>query len=117
MMHRRNMRHRSVYVGGIDNFVHAVDSETGTSKWEWETGGFPDDPDDPDVDSSPAVSRRDGTVYVGSFDNRLHAIDGSTGQVKWSYRTNDDVISSPAVARDGKTVYIPSTSGVVLASA
>ena len=104
---------KTVYVGGIDNFVHAVDSETGTSKWEWETGGFPDDPDDPDVDSSPAVSRRDGTVYVGSFDNRLHAIDGSTGQVKWSYRTNDDVISSPAVARDGKTVYIPSTSGVV----
>ena len=38
-------------------------------------------------------------------------------KVKWSYRTNDDVISSPAVARDGKTVYIPSTSGVVLASA
>ena len=104
---------KTVYVGGIDNFVHAVDAETGTSKWEWETGGFPDDPDDPDVDSSPAVSRRDGTVYVGSFDNRLHAIDGSTGQVKWSYRTNDDVISSPAVARDGKTVYIPSTSGVV----
>ena len=34
---------KTVYVGGIDTFVHAVDSETGTSKWEWETGGFPDD--------------------------------------------------------------------------
>lgn len=104
---------KTVYVGGIDNFVHAIDAATGIKVWEWETGGFPDDPDDPDVDSSPAVSRRDGTVYVGSFDNRLHAIDGRTGQVKWSYRTDDDVISSPSVARDGKTIYIPSISGKV----
>jgi outer membrane protein assembly factor BamB len=102
-----------VYVGGCDNELHAVHAANGTAAWAYETGGFPDDADDPDVDSSPAVSRSDGTVYVGSFDNRLHALDGRTGFVKWTYATSDDVVSSPAVAADGSLVYVTSLDGFV----
>ena len=102
-----------VYVGGVDNYVHAVSTADGTQLWEFEAGGFPDDLDDPDVDSSPAVSRRDGTVFVGSFDNRLHALDGDTGALKWSYATKDNIISSPALSADASIVYVSSMDGAV----
>ena len=53
-----------VYYGNEGGFVFAVDAQTGTEKWEFETGEA--------VRSTPAVS--DGVVYVGCDDGYLYAL-------------------------------------------
>jgi len=45
-----------VYVGSLDNWLYALDAETGQEKWRFKTDG--------EVYSSPAVAG--GMVYVGS---------------------------------------------------
>jgi outer membrane protein assembly factor BamB len=76
-----------VYVGSRDNFLYAIDINSGVKKWSFETGG--------DIFSSPAVV--DGVVYIGSNDESLYAIDKDTGELTWRYETNSSVGSTPSV--------------------
>jgi len=59
----------TVYVGGDDKMLYAIDAVTGMKKWAFATGEriFP----------SPTVAG--GVVYVGSSDKKLYAIDAVTG--------------------------------------
>ncbi len=77
----------TVYVGSRDNYLYALDADTGALKWRYKTGNK--------VESSPAVYN--GTVYVGSRDNYLYALDADTGALKWRYKTGNKVESSPSV--------------------
>ena len=79
-----------------DTNLYAVDAETGTEQWAFETGRH--------VMSSPTVV--DGTVFVGSNDNNLYAVDTETGTEQWAFQTGDRVMSSPRVV-DG-TVFVGS---------
>jgi outer membrane protein assembly factor BamB len=88
----------SVYIGGTDWKVYALDGATGAVKWEFLTGG--------PVASSPAIGP-DGTVYVGSDDFYIYALDGVSGTKKWEFETLGMVQSSPAIAADG-TIYVGS---------
>ena len=78
-----------VFVGSCgDNYVYALDADTGAVKWKYKTGS--------EGSSSPAVA--EGVVFVGSSDDYVYALDADTGAVKWKYETSFDVDSSPAVA-------------------
>ena len=60
----------TLYVGGQDGFLHAVDARTGERRWATDTGG--------PVHSSPAVAG--GLVAVGSRSNKLLACDVRSGR-------------------------------------
>ncbi|MEU8034594.1 serine/threonine-protein kinase [Streptomyces sp. NPDC049099] len=102
----------TVYIGGTDKKVYALDAATGTPRWTHTTGSiwrffltFSL------AASSPAVV--DGTVYIGSWDKRVYALDAATGTPHWTHTTGGGVQSSPAVM-DG-TVYIGSNDNKVYA--
>ena len=92
-----------VYVGSDDDFLYAVDAESGAEAWAFETGGS--------VASSPAVA--DGRVYVGSGDDFVYAVDAESGEEAWAFETAGNVRSSPTVA-DGR-VYVGSNDARVYA--
>jgi outer membrane protein assembly factor BamB len=93
----------TVFVGGGDGRVYAVDVGTGQARWSHATGSR--------VRSSPAVAQ--GTVYAGSFDGQVYALDAATGAERWRYQTGDVVQSSPAVW--GDAVYVGSRAAAVFA--
>jgi outer membrane protein assembly factor BamB len=114
---------KTLYFGGDDGNVYAVDAETGRQIWKRATGG--------PVSSTPAVSN--GIVYVGSYDGKFYALDAHTGALKWKFATDgerrfeakglhgmqpknqtiadafDIFLSSPVIAQD--TVYFGSGDG------
>ena len=77
-----------VYAGSDDNFVYALDAETGQMIWNYQTYGI--------VRSTPTVSG--GAVYVGSDDNHMYALDAGTGRMLWSFDTGNSVQYSPLVS-------------------
>ena len=54
----------TVYVGGTDGRVHAIDARSGDARWTFRAGAG--------IVSSPAVA--DGVVYVGTDDGTLYAL-------------------------------------------
>jgi outer membrane protein assembly factor BamB len=96
----------TVYVGGGDGTLYALDAATGDTQWTFTRPAA-------GVGSSPTVV--DGTVYVGSGfeDGALHAVDATTGDRQWVVDTGGGVSSSPTVV-DG-TVYVGSLDGTLYA--
>lgn len=114
---------KTLYFGGDDGNVYAVDTETGRQIWKRATGG--------PVSSTPAVAN--GIVYVGSYDGKFYALDAHTGALKWKFATDgerrfeakglhgmqpknqtiadafDIFLSSPVIAQN--TVYFGSGDG------
>ena len=84
----------TVYVGGVDSSVYAIDAETGTERWSFTT--------DHRVEGTPAVA--DGTVYIGSYDMHLYALDATTGEQRWARDLGGLIRGSPTV--EAGTVYI-----------
>lgn len=93
----------TVFAGGVNGNVYAVDATDGTALWYIETGNV-------GVESSPAVV--DNRVFIGASDN-VYALDAETGEEQWRFKTGNIVLSSPTVA-DG-TVFIGSHDGNVYA--
>jgi outer membrane protein assembly factor BamB len=71
---------RTLYFGGDDGNVYAVDAESGRQIWKRTTGG--------PAPCTPAVV--DGVVYIGSYDGKFYALDAKTGQLKWKFRTEGE---------------------------
>ncbi|MFC1921201.1 PQQ-binding-like beta-propeller repeat protein [Chloroflexota bacterium] len=88
----------TVYIGS-DKYLFAVDIETHSVRWKFETGGA--------VRSSPVMTG--SAVVVGSEDGMVYAVDAATGEKLWDFATGDKITSSPAVA-DG-VIYIGSYDG------
>ena len=59
------MVNNTVYFGGEDGHVYALDATTGDKLWDIAT--------DAKITSSPIVV--DGTVYIASLDGNLYAIE------------------------------------------
>lgn len=93
----------TAYVGSSDEFLYAVDFETGEQQWKFETGDW--------VSSSPSVA--DGMVYVGTRGNNVFAIDAATGEQQWVHNFDFWVTGKPAIV-DG-VVYVASWDNTVIA--
>lgn len=89
----------TVYIGSGNNNLYAINSNSGTLKWKFET--------DKGISSSPAVSN--GIVYIGSNDHYLYALDAIDGSLKWKYQTSAIISSSPAVSEN--IVYVSTYNG------
>jgi outer membrane protein assembly factor BamB len=71
---------KTIYFGGDDGNIYAVDADTGRQIWKRATKG--------PVSSSPAVV--DGIVYATSYDGKLHALNAQTGALKWKFSTGGE---------------------------
>ncbi|MXR50959.1 PQQ-binding-like beta-propeller repeat protein [Halovenus sp. WSH3] len=96
-------RLRSDDGGSATGSVFALDTDDGSKRWQFETGGR--------VLSSPTVAG--GVVFVGSWDGTVYGLDESTGEQLLALDTGGKVSSSPTVA-DGR-LYVGSNDGYVYA--
>jgi outer membrane protein assembly factor BamB len=88
------------YVGSSDNYMYALDANSGYSSWRFRTTG--------PIISSPITA--EGLLYFGSADGHLYAINAQTSREKWKFSTEKPIVSSP-VAHNG-AVYFGGTDGV-----
>lgn len=70
----------AVYFGSGDGNVYALDANSGTLKWKFQTGDV--------VHASPAIAG--GTLFIGSWDSYFYALDAATGKEKWRSKTGED---------------------------
>ena len=88
----------TLYVGGHNKKVYALDAVTGAEQWNYSTNGY--------ILSSMAVDE-EGVIYASSYDRKLYAINPD-GSLKWTYSTSGAILySSPALGTDND-IYIGS---------
>ncbi len=94
----------TVYVGSWDNFLYALELETGALKWQFETGNM--------VLGSAAVGP-DGRVYFGSDDGMFYCL-APDGSLVWAVEPGTQyspIHSSPVLSHAGDTVYFGNEDG------
>ena len=71
----------TVYLGGPDGFLNAIDAETGEERWRFEARGG--------IDAAPRVA--EGKVFVGqnSWQMEYYAVDQQTGRPVWTLEKLD----------------------------
>jgi outer membrane protein assembly factor BamB len=85
-----------LYVGGLNNTLHAIDANTCVEKWSFtEAKGK--------WVASPIVAG--GTILAPNGDYNLYAI-GTDGKLKWKFAANSALWATPV--SDGKVVYFAS---------
>ena len=82
----------TIYGGGHDGDLYALEPNTGKVKWQSPSGGM--------LRNSPAIGP-DGTVYAGCIGNALVAFDPVDGHEKWRFPTPHWLIPDPVVMDDG----------------
>lgn len=92
----------TVVVGTDFGMVFALDPNTGTILWNFQTLSF--------VRGAPAFS--DQNVYVGSFDARLYCLRATDGVMQWSVTTNQQIMQGPIVGSDG-SIYSNGQNGEI----
>ncbi len=87
-----------VYVGTADNFVYALDANSGVPLWDrpFETGDS--------IWGKPAF--KDGLLIVNSLDKTVYAIDAESGGERWQRELEGALASAPVVNMD--LVYVTS---------
>lgn len=78
----------SVFIGGRDKTLHAIDRKTGKGQWKVKTGGR--------IDSSPLAF--DDAVVFGSTDGRLYAVDPKDGSEVWTLDLGEGLMASAVYA-------------------
>jgi len=82
----------TVYVGDLDGSFHALDLDTGATKWthKAEGAGFP---------SAAAVSLDPAVplVVVGDDTGMVRGIDVATGMERWRYETGAEISGGPTI--------------------
>ncbi len=94
----------TVYYGGYDRKLHAVNTATGLARWTYPL-------EDEVRASSPAIDAH-GVVYIGCYDGRLYAINAD-GTLARTFDTGDWIRSSPVIS--GTTLYVGSNDAKLYA--
>jgi len=103
----------TIYIGNSDGVISAVNPDTQTVKWTYQTGADPDETDKFGLPSFPVVDK-DGVVYMGSLDRYMYAIN-KKGELVWRYKTGGGISeAAPALGADG-TLYFTSDDGYLYA--
>ncbi len=97
----------AVYVGSLDNSLHALDLAGGTNRWSYDTGSW--------VLSTPLV--KDGVVYFGSNDGGVYALDQSDGTLLWKAKTPLAAETRPEPGQMGgeDVIFVGSTANGIYA--
>jgi hypothetical protein len=86
----------TVYVGGFDHKIHAVNASNGEAKAGWtftDAGaGFDTNP----LVISDSYTGDQPIVFAGNRDGYFYAFDGNTGVLKWRYQTEGPIKFSAA---------------------
>lgn len=90
-----------VAVGTFDGLLHAIDLDTGQTRWSYPTGG--------PILHSPAIV--DGRVITGCHDGAVYAVNVAGGELAWRAETGGGIVASPLVV-DGR-VYIGNKAGLM----
>lgn len=85
----------TVYVGGPDARVHAIDAASGEREWAFWTWNT--------VSGDPVVAG--GVVYVASDDTFVYALDADDGSRRWEFDTTGQVQGAGGAVVDG-TLYV-----------
>ena len=94
---------KTVYVGGYDGLLHAVDTTSGELVW---TAGLDDV-----MASAPAVGA-DGTIYCGTFASTVRAIKPN-GEIKWTAAMNGKITTDIAISEEAEMLFITQKAGFV----
>ncbi|GAB3515558.1 PQQ-binding-like beta-propeller repeat protein [Emticicia fontis] len=78
---------QTIYVGGSNNAIHAVDAITGNVKWNF----IADNP----IDATPLLEN--GIVYCSTNLGHLYALNASTGQLIWDVNTHSTSHNSASI--------------------
>ncbi len=79
----------TVYVGSEDEFVYALDLETGALRWKFKAGPV-----------KAPVAARGGLAYAGNLDGMFYCLDGATGKERWKFEAGAEVTSGANFAGD-----------------
>jgi len=91
----------AVFVASTDEFVYAIEAESGEQRWRFET------PVDNTGSSSQPVYA-DGTVYVHEGgDQVMFALDAASGDEVWRFPAPDALTAVPAIAGDAVVTATP----------
>src|SRR5262245_4950667 len=93
---------KSVYYGGRENSLYAVDALTGEEKWVYRT-----------TKPCPAPVAANGAIYVACRDDTLVAIDAESGRERWKYQTSHRPISHPVIGNG--VIYYLDEEGIMYA--
>ncbi len=88
----------TVYITSWDHKLHAIDIETGDSRFAFEA----------ESSSMSSPSSDGGRVYFGADDGYLYALDAATGSRHWAFGTEGVVSSSPTIVRQANAVVVGS---------
>jgi serine/threonine protein kinase/outer membrane protein assembly factor BamB len=88
------MRRNIIYVGGLDQYLYALEAEMGHVIWKTRMEDC----------ILTAVAVHEGRVFVGSSDGRITCLDAQTGDVKWRYFAGSQ-ITSDLVLRDQRLYF------------
>ena len=97
-----------VYVGDWNGVVHALDEQTGRTRWTFRTRG----------QIKGALALSGNRLFVGSYDHHVYALDARNGKLIWRAGAIERALykrgtffSTPAIAHG--RVYVGSTDGRV----
>jgi outer membrane protein assembly factor BamB len=88
-----------VFFGDMDGKFYIVNAATGTTLWEYASGG--------PILGSAAYDAN--IVVFGSMDGKLYALNTTDGTLRWQFQTDAGISSSPVIANI--TVFVGSRDG------
>lgn len=99
------LKHKDIVIFGcMDNYIYALDIETGKVAWKFRMAKG--------VADARAVEGK-GIVYMGSFDTNVYAINVENGEELWRFKTGGKVYGSCTVGRG--RVYFGSQDSYIYA--
>ena len=70
----------TVYVGGLDSILHAIDINTGVEKWKFKTKG--------EIRSNVCINSDD--IYLNGGDGSIYCLNANSGKLIWEFKTKGE---------------------------